>query len=48
METIIYTIYAQLILIPILGGILLGLRREREEYTRLLNIAIVSASRRRR
>jgi len=47
METIIWIIYSQLILIPILGGIWMGIRNERKEYTRLLTLAIASASRRR-
>ena len=39
-------VVAQLILVPILGGFWIGIRKEREKQKRLLILAISAASRR--
>jgi len=46
-KTLVEFIVAQLVLIPILGGIWLGIKKEREEQKRLLSMALAAASRRR-
>jgi len=40
-------VLAQVILIPILGGMWMGIKREREEYKKLVRIACLYSRRRR-
>ena len=47
METLIYVVATQIVLIPILGGIWHGIRMERLQYKRMLALSIANTIRRR-
>lgn len=47
METLAYIVITQIILVPILGGIWLGMRNERLQYKRMLALSLVNTIRRR-